>query len=217
VSGPINNKQQDLLEITQRNIERLGLLANDVLDIHKLESGQMKLDLDDHDVSEVVQEVHKTMDCAASKKEIHLMVEKEGRLARAHVDRDKIVQVLTNLLSNAIKFTPDGGRITTRLQQENGHLRIQVTDTGIGIPAKHLPSIFDRFFQVQELYQQTKGSGLGLSIVKNIVELHGGTVQVESEVDKGTTFTIVLPLRMNTELENESKSADIILEHIMSE
>ena len=217
VSGPINNKQQDLLEIIKRNIERLGLLANDALDIHKLESGQMKLDLDDHDVFEVVQEVHKTMNCAASKKKIHLMLEKEGRLARAHVDRDKIVQVLTNLLSNAIKFTPDGGRITTRLQQEDDHLRIQVTDTGIGIPAKHLPSIFDRFFQVQELYQQTKGTGLGLSIVKNIVEMHGGTVQVESEVDKGTTFTIVLPLRMNAELENESKSADLILEHIMSE
>ena len=217
VAGPVNQKQEDLLEIIQRNIERLRLLTNDVLDVHKLESGQTGLDLDDHDMYEVIQEVHKTMDCTASKKNIRLVVEKEGHPAKALFDRDKMVQVFTNLLSNSIKFTQDGGRITTFLRQEDGHLRIQVTDTGIGMPAKDLPRIFDRFFQVQEMYQQTKGTGLGLSIVKNIVELHRGTVQVESKLNKGTTFTIVLPLRMNTDSENASKSTDIVLEHVMSE
>lgn len=216
VAGSVNKKQQDFLEIIKRNIERLTLLTNDVLDIHKLEAGHMELNWDSHDMYQVIKEIHKTMDCTASKKNIHLVIEKEGRLTKTLFDIDRMVQVLTNLLDNAIKFTGDGGIITTRLKQEDGHLQIQVTDTGMGIPAEDLHRIFDRFFQVQAMYQQTRGSGLGLSIVKKIVELHGGTIEVESEVDKGTTFTITLPSQVEAKPENDSKTIDIILERYLA-
>ena len=195
VAGPINKKQKDLLEITKRNIERLGLLTNDVLDVHRLESGQVTLDLDDYNMCEVIQEVHTTMNCTASKKNIQLVIEKEGHSAKARFDKDKMVQVLTNLLGNAIKFTEGGGCITTRLRHKSDCLQIQVTDTGRGIPARDLPRIFDRFFQVHEIYRQTKGTGLGLYTSKLILQQHNSTISVNS--NKHTTFTVIFPVTVS--------------------
>ena len=107
-------------------------------------------------------------------------------------DEEKLRQVFDNLLSNALKFTPEDGRISLSAQQENGKVCLRVADTGVGIPRKHLPHIFERFYKVDRS-RQSEGFGLGLAIVKHIVQAHGGEIHAESAEGLGTTFTVILP------------------------
>jgi signal transduction histidine kinase len=117
-----------------------------------------------------------------------------GQPATAEVDRERIGQVLRNLLSNAITHTPEGGRITVDLKDEGHELRLTVADTGVGIPPEDLPYVFERFYRVDpSRVRATGGAGLGLTIAKRLVEAHGGTISVESELGKGTQFTLTLP------------------------
>ena len=194
VSGKINKDQKNFLNIAQRNIDRLVRLINEVLDFQKLSANKMKFHMQGNDIREVVKDACHTMALYAEKKRVKLSIKLDDDLPKARFDSDGIIQVLTNLISNSIKFTPEKGQVTVFAQHKGEDLIIRVSDTGTGIPKEALPKVFDQFYQVHQPGQQVKGTGLGLAIVKKIVMMHGGRIEVESEVGQGTTFTVFLPL-----------------------
>jgi hypothetical protein len=194
IAGRLNGKQKKYLNIAKRNADRLSALINNVLDFQKLETNRMDLDIQDNDIKEVVTEIHETMALYAKKNKVELLLELADDLSEAKFDRLKINQVLTNLIGNAIKFTPEKGRVSINVQRRNEELVISVGDTGIGIPKDALAKIFECFYTVNQRGKQIQGTGLGLAIVHKIVMMHGGRIEVESEVSQGTTFTLFLPL-----------------------
>ncbi|MGA1979388.1 MAG: PAS domain S-box protein [Sedimentisphaerales bacterium] len=194
VSGKINKDQKNFLNIAQKNIDRLAKLINEVLDFQKLSANKMKFNMRENDIREVVKDACHTMTLYAEKKKVKLSVKLDDDLPKARFDSDGIMQVLTNLISNSIKFTPENGQVFVSVQHKGEDLVIQVSDTGIGVPKENLPKLFAPFYQVHQHGQQVKGTGLGLAIVSKIVMMHGGRIEVESEVGQGTTFTVFLPL-----------------------
>ncbi len=216
VAGQISDKQRKFLDIAKRNVDRLARLINSVLDFQKLEAGEIRLNLQDNDIHEVLEEVHQTMTPAAEKQSLNLSLEIVDDLPKAKFDRDKIIQVLTNLVNNAIKFTPERGRISVCVQCQREELVIRVSDTGMGIPKEGLSKIFDRFYRVHRPGKEIQGTGLGLSIVNKIVMMHGGRIEVESEVGKGTTFTVSLPLAPKAEPATLPVESDETLEHAIA-
>lgn len=180
--GDINNE-----------MDRLNHLTNDLLDIVKLDEGKEKIHLESTELRSLVEEIIAKEGAAAAKKHLAIGSSISGNLF-CKVDRDKIGQVITNLLSNAVKYTDSGGRIEIKAWVSEGVLTIIVEDNGIGIPEEDLPFIFERFYRVDKARARaTGGSGLGLFIVKQIVELHRGSIDVESSVGKGTRFTVRIP------------------------
>ena len=194
IAGRLNEKQKKFLNIAKRNADRLSVLINDVLDFQKLETNRMNLDVQNNDIKEFISEVHETMALYAKKNKVELSLELSDDLFEAKFDRSKINQVLTNLLSNAIKFTPEKGKVSIKVQRQNKEFVISVKDEGIGIPKEALAKIFECFYTVNQRGKEIQGTGLGLAIVHKIVMMHGGRIEVESEVDQGTTFTLFLPL-----------------------
>jgi signal transduction histidine kinase len=145
-----------------------------------------------------IDEAYRTMLPQARQKELELSAEIESGLPAVLYDHDRMIQVLTNLLSNAIKFTPEGGRVSIRAARQGEFLAIRVTDTGMGIPKEALPKLFTQFYRVYRPGKEIKGTGLGLAILSRLVAGHDGRIEVESEIDKGTTFTVLLPLAKPT-------------------
>ncbi len=179
----------------QREAERLTRLVNELLVVANLH-GRPVLHLTDFGLSELSQEVIGTLDPHAELNHVQLKLVSPPDLPTVRWDRDRIQQVLINLVDNALKFTPASGCVTLALRQEGEHAEIRVSDTGIGIPEIDRPRIFDRFYRVDKSRSRvTGGVGLGLSIVKDIIVAHKGTIDVSSEINQGTTFTILLPLR----------------------
>jgi PAS domain S-box-containing protein len=194
VAGKLSKDQKHFLDIARRNIERLGRLIDDVLDFQKLSAGKMEFHMQSGHMEQTIDEAYNTMRPHAQQKGLHLSVELEPNLPALLYDSDRMIQVLTNLLSNAIKFTPEGGRVSVSARRQAEHLAVRVSDTGMGIPKEALPRMFSRFYRVHRPGKEIKGTGLGLAIVEKIVTGHGGRIELESEVDKGTTFTVLLPL-----------------------
>lgn len=194
IAGKINKDQKHFLAIAKRNIDRLSRLIDDVLDFQKLSAGKMKMNMQENAIAGAVNEAYTTMRPHADKSGVHLAMELQTNLPMAVYDNDRIIQVLINLISNAIKFTPQGGRVLLSARRQQEYLAIKVSDTGYGIPKEDLAKIFDRFYRVHRPGKEIKGTGLGLTIVSKIVVAHGGRIEVESELDKGTTFTVLLPL-----------------------
>ena len=216
VTGRINKKQKKFLGITKRNADRLGDLINDVLDFQRLGAGKTKLDIQSHDIKEVLSEVQETMALFAKKYDVELSFASADDLSKAEFDRAKVIQVLTNLVSNAIKFIPEGGRASVDVQRRDADWVISVSDTGMGIPKEALPKIFERFYRVNRRGKQIQGTGLGLAIVHKIVMLHGGRIEVESQIDQGTTFTVFLPLEVKTSPEPPSETENELLENTIA-
>lgn len=216
VTGQINADQRKFLDIAKRNVDRLSDLINDVLDFQKLEAGRMELDVQINSIDEVVSDVHETMALCARKRQIELSFDTANDMPRAQFDRAKIIQVLTNLISNAVKFTPEEGRVSVNVQQQNEDWVISVADTGMGIPKEALPKIFERFYRVKRPGKEIQGTGLGLAIVHKIVTMHGGRIEVESEVDQCTTFTVFLPLEPKSSPEISFGEADEFLENAIA-
>ena len=210
VAGRVKKKQKEFLELSKRNVDRLSMLINDVLDFQKLESGRMKFDFIKADIIKVAKEAAETMTLMAKKADVSLMVEIEPEICRFMFDRNKIIQVLTNLLSNAIKFTPAGGKVVLKIQQQTDEVVITVSDTGMGIPKDDLSKIFERFYRVRRQGKEIQGTGLGLPIVAQIINCHGGRIMVESELNKGTAFTVLLPQKPPTDLELDRNKDEII-------
>ncbi len=216
VVGPINKEQKKFLGIAKRNTDRLNDLINDVLDFQRLGVGNTKLDIQSHDIKEVLSEVQETMTLFAKKHAVKLSFDSADNLSNAEIDRAKVIQVLTNLVSNAVKFTPEGGRVSVDNQRRDADWLISVSDTGMGIPKEALPKIFERFYRVKRRGKHIKGTGLGLAIVHKIVMLHGGTIEVESQVDQGTTFTVLLPLKAKSSPEPSPEKEDELLENAVA-
>jgi len=212
VVGKINEIQKSFLDIAKRNIDRLARLINDILDFQAIEAGKMRLDMQQDCIGTVAREVHKSMVSIAKQKGIDLTVELEDNLPKAIFDCDKITQVLVNLVSNAIKSIPDRGKAHIQVQRYGEELTMRVKDTGIGIPKKDLSKIFDQFYRVQSANKPIEGTGLGLAIVKRIVTMHRGRIEVDSEVGRGTTFTVFLPLDPRSVPKVSPAQADEILE-----
>ncbi len=194
VAGRINGKQKKFLDIAKRNVDRLENMINNILDFQKLEAETIGLHIQNNDIKQIVREVHETMVLYAEKNGVELLFEFADKLPEAEFDRERIVQVLINLIGNAIKFSPKGGQVSLNVQHRDEELVISVTDTGVGIPKNELLKIFDRFYRAEHQREEVQGTGLGLSIVQKIVTRHGGRIEVESEIGRGSIFTVFLPL-----------------------
>jgi len=193
-AGKINDEQKSFLNIAKRNIDRLARLIDDVLDFQKLDYGKMKFDMQENNIGEVIKDTYNTMVSLAKKTKLDFTLELEDNLPKAVFDSDRITQVITNLVGNSIKFTPEKGSVSINVRRQTDELVIQVKDTGIGIPKDALPRIFGVFYCVQRPGEKIPGTGLGLAIAKKIVMMHGGRIETESKVNKGSTFTVFLPL-----------------------
>jgi len=211
MAGRLNKEQKKFLNIAKRNVDRLSVLINDVLDFQKLETNRMNLDIQDNNIKEVVSEAHETMALYAKKNKVELSLELAEELSEAKFDRAKINQVLTNLVGNAIKFTPEKGKVSINVHLQNEELVISISDTGIGIPKEALPKIFECFYRVNQRDKEIQGTGLGLAIVHKIVMMHSGRIEVASEVGQGTTFTVFLPLELKPMQKLLPAKADEIL------
>ena len=198
LAGALSEEQRvECLEAIHASGEHLLQLINDVLDMSKIEAGRMDLVLEEFVVDAAFREVVTVVKSLAGRKGIELSVLVEPEDLTVYADKAKVKQVLYNLLSNAIKFTPEAGSVFVdgKLRQEAQDLLVSVTDTGVGIPAEHIDKIWGEFYMVQGEHQVQKGTGLGLALVKRLVELHGGAVTVTSQDGKGTTFTFTVPLQ----------------------
>ena len=194
--GPLTGDQREYVADILSSGRHLLELINDILDLSKIEAGKMRLALDEFDLPEAVEEAMMTLRVEASRKEIALEAGLDPALSSVVADRGKFKQILTNLLSNAVKFTPAGGRVGLSAVREGDFLRVSVEDTGIGIRPEDQQRIFAAFIQVDGSYaRKYQGTGLGLTLVKRFVELHGGDISVSSEVGKGSRFAFRLPLR----------------------
>ncbi len=184
------------LETLERNASALAQIVEDVLDVSRIVSGKVRLDVQPVEVSLVVHNAVATVQPAADAKSVRLQTIIDPRVGPVSGDPDRLQQVRWNLLSNAVKFTPKKGRVQVRVERVNSHIEIVVSDTGVGIRPDFLPHVFERFRQADAgLKRATGGLGLGLSIVRHIVEMHGGSVHVASEGEgRGATFRIRLPL-----------------------
>lgn len=201
---------QEFARLIYEASEYLLNLVNDLLEVARLEQGRIQLQLTETDLCALARSTFRFMEGVARSKNIQLVLECPDSPVVALVDAPKISQVLNNLLSNAIKFTPSGGTVTVRLQPrlENGEVEIHVIDTGIGIPQELLPHLFEKFGPHQRPGTAgERGTGLGMPIIKNFVELHGGTIQVSSTVGIGSHFTIRLPYRCTAETAPSASSS----------
>ena len=184
------------LDAIDRNARVQAQLIDDLLDVSRIVSGKLNLDVRPLDISSVTRAAINVVRPAADAKSITLDYFAEPGLGAISADSGRLHQIIWNLLSNAVKFTPQGGKITIRIRQEKSHAKVTVQDTGQGIDAEFLPRVFDRFRQADSSTTRSFGGlGLGLAIVRHLVELHGGTVSAESEgVGKGATFSATFPL-----------------------
>lgn len=206
IIGTVNQRQLKALQTIERSGNHLLELINDILDVAKIEAGQIELDLAAISVGHLCRSSAAFIQQQALKKNIQLHINVEDNLPNLLVDERRIRQVLINLLNNAVKFTPEGGRITLEVSQvnlniNNPSLKIAVTDTGIGIAPGNVHKLFQPFNQIDSaLNRQYTGTGLGLALVKRIVELHGGSVGLTSELGVGSCFTIELPCSSSSEI-----------------
>ncbi|CAN5447940.1 hypothetical protein BH10PLA1_BH10PLA1_00440 [soil metagenome] len=194
------------IDTIDRNARVQTKIIEDLLDMSRITSGKIRLDVQRVDVAEVIRTTIETVTPAADAKEIRLVQVLDPLAGRVSGDPSRLQQVLWNLILNAIKFTPKGGRVQVVLERVNSHVEISVIDTGLGIDAKFLPHVFDRFRQADSSTTRThSGLGLGLAIVKQLVELHGGTVLARSAGEgKGSTFVVMLPLTpLHAEVESD--------------
>lgn len=204
-----NSRRKGLYEAMQRNARRLLYLVNQLLDLSKLEARRMKLDVHPGDIIEFMRKITASFASLAEARKINFQVQSPAGTMWTYFDEDKLEKVLNNLLSNAFKFTPPSGEVTISLRlkmppignshpdQTNVQTEFSVRDSGPGIPAEQIDRIFDRFYQVDNsLTREQEGSGIGLALTRELVELHQGSISVYSEVGKGTQFVVLLPLEL---------------------
>jgi signal transduction histidine kinase/ActR/RegA family two-component response regulator len=196
IYGELNEKQARSIETIAESGHHLLSLINDLLDIAKIGAGKMDLDMSSANVEDACKSSMRFISGLASKKKISVSLTIDPSAATIHADQRRLKQILVNLLSNAVKFTQEGGHVSlqTRSNPERNAIEISVTDNGIGISNSDMERLFRPFTQlVSNLSRQYVGTGLGLSLVLRLVELHGGSVEVKSEIGKGSCFTVSLP------------------------
>jgi signal transduction histidine kinase len=202
--GSVSEAQANFLYTIRANVNRMDDLVSDLADVSRIEAGRFRLDFEAVSVADVVEDVLHTTRGEIENKNLELEVTVPQDLPRVWGDRTRLIQVLTNLLSNAYKYTPERGSITMKAIQTpnrwdpNGApevVHISVADTGIGIQSEEQPQIFQKFFRSEDPRAlEVPGTGLGLNITKYLVEMQGGRIWFESELDQGTTFHITIPV-----------------------
>jgi signal transduction histidine kinase len=196
--GELNEKQDEYLRDIFSSGRHLLSLINDILDLSKIEAGKMELELGTFDLPAAIENALTLVKGRAANHAITLHLEVDRRLGECVGDERKLKQVLVNLVANAVKFTPEGGRVEVRAAPANGGVEFAVSDTGIGIAPEDQEAIFEEFRQVGTDYaKKREGTGLGLTLTKRIVELHGGRIWVKSQLGQGSTFAFMLPLRVH--------------------
>ena len=194
LAGDLTEKQKDILQRTSERIKSLTILSGELLDLSKIESGLINQEREQLDLIELIKGQVEFYRDKADAKSILLTVKKTKKEIYMLGNRINIEEVVSNLISNAIRYSPSGGQITVWADEKSDCAKIVVSDTGFGIGQKELEHIFDRFFRVKnETTRYINGTGLGLAIVKSIVDAHHGTIEVESEIDKGSCFSIYFP------------------------
>lgn len=203
--GPLNDEQKKMLSIVQNSARHLLSLINDVLDISKIEAGELELHMKEIELVPIIEDVFALINPQAEEKGLELNLRVSDHPRFITVDERRFEQVLINLMGNAVKFTFQG-KITLSYYAENNFLILRIEDTGIGIPNEMLSKLFQPFMQVDMgIDRKFEGTGLGLFISRKIIEMMGGSIEVQSEPDKGSCFTITLPLSpQETPCENES-------------
>ncbi len=191
---PLSDRQRERVEVVHRNGQRLLKLVNSLLDFSRLEAGKVAATFEPVDLARYTTELVTMFESAAARAHVQLRVDCEPLSSRPYVDQEQWAKIVLNLVSNAFKFTFEG-TVVVRLREEDGHGVLTVEDTGVGIQAEELPYLFDRFHRVPGARSRShEGSGIGLALVAELVALHGGTVDVVSQPDDGTTFTVRIPL-----------------------
>jgi signal transduction histidine kinase len=205
--------QVQFLSTIRSNVDRMSRLVSDLADVSRMESGHLRLEMTSVPIALVVEETLRSMQGQIEEKSQQLTVEVQDDLPPVMADQTRMTQVLTNLVSNAYKYTPENGDITITVEQtvdvdeedvSQDVIQVAVTDTGIGMSPEDLEQLFSKFFRSSSVKGTVPGTGLGLNITKNLIELHGGRIWVESVEGEGTTFTYTIPVAE----EMESASAD---------
>jgi PAS domain S-box-containing protein len=187
--------QKEFCNIINSEVTRLARFIDDLLSISSMEVGALSIDRQKVETERMFAEVLAKVEPQMQQKSIRFDVQLSAKLPELHLDKDKIIAVVVNIVGNAAKYTPDGGRVSLKVNAEDGHLRIAVEDTGVGIAAEEIPKVFEKFFRSDDPRVQAEvGSGLGLSLAREVVRMHGGEIVVESQLNQGSTFTILLPL-----------------------
>ncbi len=192
--GPLDAPIAQQVDLARRNAGRVLDLINQILDVARLEAGRSPLHARLLDLGPFVEGVAQPFQTLAERRAMTFEVELPPAPIEVFADAPQLQKVVANLLSNALKFTPEGGIVRVLITSEDGAAHVTVRDSGPGIPASDLPHVFDRFYQVSEPAQTQMGTGIGLALAKEIMDLHGGTLAVESEEGFGSTFTVTLPL-----------------------
>ena len=196
-AGEMSDAQKQYLDVIVGNADRMSELINDLLDISRIESGKTTLELQPVNLSQIVAQVvgeHLQGLISHEDKPIQVSTEISPTLPMVNADPDRVTQILTNLLDNAFQYTPTNGKISVTTRANGSFVMVSVSDTGVGISQENQVKVFDRFFRVENSeIQQVPGTGLGLAIVRSLVEMHGGTIDVESTLGQGSTFTFTLP------------------------
>jgi signal transduction histidine kinase len=199
--GEPSEKMLGILKRLESNGKHLLGLINDVLDLSKIEAGQLVLELSDYSVQDIAQTVRSTLEPLATDKKLAFKLELARELPPGHGDGRRLTQVLINLVGNAIKFT-DAGEVAIKAEANNGLFYVSVRDTGPGISAADQAKLFQEFQQANNAITRKKGgTGLGLAISKRIIEMHGGKIWVESQVGQGSTFAYTLPVIVEQQVE----------------
>jgi signal transduction histidine kinase len=199
MGGELNETQRQFVDVIHANVGRMGSLVNNLLEISRLEAGRIRLEFAPVDLKTVVEEVVTAARAEIESRDHSVQIDLEEGLPKAWGDRQRLAQVLTHLLSNACRYTPQGGTIRIAVDHSRapqvpaGHLHVSVTDTGIGLTAEEIASL-DKFYRADhDFVQQQAGSGLGVPIARGLVALHGGEFWVESEPERGSTFSFTVP------------------------
>ena len=194
-TGQLNEMQTHFLNVIKANSDRLASLVNDLLDISRIETGKIVLELQQADMKDIIEQVVLTMIPKAEEKGLHIDHVLPPRLPQAYGDPARLTQILTNLVGNAYKYTPPGGEVSIHAYVVNGMFHVAVADTGIGISSEDQRKIFERFYRVDDpLVQDVAGTGLGLAITLSLIHELGGKIFVESELGEGSIFTFTIPL-----------------------
>jgi signal transduction histidine kinase len=200
IAGALNEKQQKIMTRATTSVDRLTNLINDVLDLNRMETGRIVLEKTDIPFKILVENIINENRPAAEQKQIQLAFNVTDEDCVLHIDGSKIERVVGELVSNAIKYTPENGTVDVCLSREDNTVSLSVKDTGIGMSPEECKKIWERFYRTSASQKFAKGSGLGLSIAKELVELHDGTIELISEQGKGTTFTLTLPLQKHEDI-----------------
>jgi signal transduction histidine kinase len=194
LTGELTEHQTFYLSRVNHNIERLTRMINDLLDLSRIEAGHIELQTTAVDIGSIAREVVELLKPMAEENSLTLATNIIDPIPLIQGDRDKLIQIFTNLTNNAIKFTPPSGTVTVKVKYHpDGYIHAGVTDTGCGIPLDEQKTVFERFYRSQSANLKNRGAGLGLAITKSLVELHGGTIGVESTLGQGSHFWFNLP------------------------